>query len=184
MNELTKQTIGPEIELHTKHTIYDLQNYIAIHKREQLQELETKHYQCEHLYVRQVIFNKDDIAIGRVHKKEHMALITGGPMVISTYICDDKDNVVEDLGTKVYQSGDVIISKPGTKRAVFAKGPGTFLCLHYAEKQTLDDLEQELMQKDYLALYDSNNKLIDKLITADTMMERIKQRSQRLLGEK
>ena len=50
MNELTKQTIGPEIELGTKHDIYDLQNYIAIHKREQLKELETKHYQCEHLY--------------------------------------------------------------------------------------------------------------------------------------
>jgi quercetin dioxygenase-like cupin family protein len=164
------------------HDIYDLQNYLAIHKREELQELETKHYQCKHLYVRQVIFNKDDLAVGRVHKQEHMALITGGPMVISTYICDEKDNVIEDLGTKEYYSGDVIISKPGTKRAVVAKGPGTFLCLHYAEKTTLDDLEQELMQKDYLALYDSNNKLIDKLISADAILERIKQRDLHLIG--
>ncbi len=163
---------------------YDLQNYIAQNHLAELKELRTEHFQCKNLYARQVFFDKNDVAVGRVHKKEHMALLVGGPFIVTTYICDSNDKVLECLGTKEYKSGDIIVSMPGTKRAAIALGDGSFICLHYAESETLDDLEEELMEKDYLGLYNSNNQLVNKQITQEAVQERIEARERQLIGAK
>jgi hypothetical protein len=62
-------------------------------------------------------------------------------------------------------AGDVIESKPGTKRVTLAVTDAIGVTIHRTDKTDLDDIEAELIEPDTAALFDSSNKLKIKELT-------------------
>jgi quercetin dioxygenase-like cupin family protein len=111
-------------------------------------ELETVHYFADVMYARAVIRPKGTLIVGKVHKKEHFYIITKGSV-----------EVASDTETKTYKAGDVIVSKPGTKRAVLALEDSICMTVHRTEQKDIEKIEKELVEEDSTSLFDARNKL-------------------------
>lgn len=112
-------------------------------------ELETEHHFAGGMYARVVKRPKGILIVGKVHRKEHLYIVTKG-----------KVEVASDTGTQTYEAGDVIVSKPGTKRAVLALEDSICMTVHYVGRQrNLDKIERKLVHDDPTALFDSANRL-------------------------
>lgn len=111
-------------------------------------ELETKHYFAEGMYCRWLYRPIGTTIVGKIHKKEHFYIIAKGKVAVS-----DGDQ------TKIYEAGDVIVSRPGTKRAVHALEDSICLTVHRTNKHNLDKIEKELIIPERGALFDARNKL-------------------------
>lgn len=107
-------------------------------------ELETEHYFAHGLYARVLKRPKDTLIVGKVHKQEHLYIVTKGKV---------------QIGKEVYEAGSVIVSEPGTKRAVLALEDSICMTVHHTFKKNLKRMEKELIQPDEKALFDSSNKL-------------------------
>ena len=57
------------------------------------------------------------------------------------------------------QAGDVIESKPGTKRVTMAVVDSIGMTVHKTDKTDLDEIEAELIEPDETALFDARNQL-------------------------
>jgi len=62
-------------------------------------------------------------------------------------------------GMRRLQAGDVVESKPGTKRVTLATTDAIGITIHKTDKTDLDEIEAELIEPDETALFDSRNKL-------------------------
>ena len=62
------------------------------------------------------------------------------------------------------KAGDVIESLPGTKRVTLAVEDSIGITFHKTDKTDLDEIEQELVEYDETALFDSDNKLKEIMI--------------------
>jgi len=111
-------------------------------------ELETVHYFADGMYARAVIRPKGTLIVGKVHKREHFYIVTKGSV-----------EVASDSKTATYRAGDVIVSQPGTKRAVLALEDSICMTVHRTDKTDLDEIEKELVEEDSTALFDSRNRL-------------------------
>lgn len=110
--------------------------------------LATNHYFADGMYARELYRPKGTLIVGKVHRKEHFYIVTKGCVRVST-----------DDGAKDFKAPSVIVSKPGTKRAVFALEDSVCMTVHRSKKRNLDKLERELVEEDKTALFDSGNKL-------------------------
>jgi len=61
-------------------------------------------------------------------------------------------------------AGDVICSKPGTKRVTLAVTDAIGITFHKTNKTNLDKIEKELIEPDELALFSANNQLKGELL--------------------
>lgn len=111
-------------------------------------ELETKHYWADGMYARSIFRPAGTLIVGKVHKKEHFYIVMHGLIRVTT-----------DEGVKDIQGPCVLVSKPGTKRAVYALEDSTCMTVHRTDKTELDEIEQELIEPEAEALFDSANKL-------------------------
>jgi len=115
-------------------------------------ELPTEHFFADGMYCRTLFRPAGTLIVGKVHKKEHLYIICQGTIQVTT------DNGMEEItGPKV------IVSKPGTKRAVLALTDATCLTVHRTDNKDLETIEEELIEPDNLALFDSRNKLLEAL---------------------
>ena len=116
-------------------------------------ELPTFHFFADGMYARVVKRPAGTLIVGKVHKKEHFYIITKG-----------KIRVANEQGSTIYESGDVIVSKPGTKRAVLALEDSVCMTVHRCNETDLEKIEEELVEKDEKSPFGIGNKLIvDKL---------------------
>ena len=60
---------------------------------------------------------------------------------------------------KKLQAGDVVESKPGTKRVTLATVDSIGITIHKTDKTALEEIEAELIDTDDMSLFDSSNKL-------------------------
>src|SRR5258708_32953354 len=72
-------------------------------------ELPTSHFFADGMYARVVERPAGTLVVGKVHRREHFYIITKGRV-----------EVFSGEHSETYEAGRVIVSKPGTKRAVFA----------------------------------------------------------------
>jgi hypothetical protein len=107
-------------------------------------ELETTHYFARGLYGRAVARKAGTLIVGKVHKQEHFYIVTKGKVQI------------ED---QVYEAGTVLISQPGTKRAVLALEDSICMTVHHTFRKNLEKLEHDLVVEDPKALYGVGNTL-------------------------
>ena len=111
-------------------------------------ELETEHYFADGMYCRVLRRKAGTLIVGKVHKREHFYIVAKGAVSVAT-----------ENGPITYTSGDVIVSKPGTKRAVLALEDSVCLTVHRTKKKNLDKIERELIEPDDRALFDARNQL-------------------------
>jgi hypothetical protein len=101
------------------------------------------------MYCRTLFRPADTLIIGKCHKREHLYIVASGTVTIAG------DGYRETVtGPKVF------VSKPGTKRAVYAHTDATTMTVHRTDETDLDAIEAELIEEDATAMYDAENKLI------------------------
>ena len=118
-------------------------------------ELQTEHYFSEGMYCRKVWRPAGTIIVGKVHKKDHFFMCLSGEIIAWT-----------ENGMKTLKAGDIIESKPGTKRVTMALTDAIGVTVHRIDKQDLNEIETELIEPDITALFNSSNKLIEKPLPA------------------
>lgn len=111
-------------------------------------EPETKHYFHGGMYCREVFRHAGVLVVGAVHKKEHFYLIVSGTVAITT-----DDGVQEVAGPHLF------LSKPGTKRAVFAVTDALCMTFHAIEAKTVEEAEAELVEVEPNSMYSLGNQV-------------------------
>lgn len=111
-------------------------------------ELQTDHYFSGGMYCRKLTRPAGTLIVGKVHKKDHFFLCAKGEIIAWS-----------EGGMRHLREGDVIVSKPGTKRVTLAVTDAIGITVHKTNKTNLDKIEKELIEPDELALFDSSNKL-------------------------
>ena len=109
-------------------------------------ELETEHFFSPGMYCRRVYRPAGTLIVGKVHKEPHFFLCAKGEIIAWT-----------ESGMKRLQAGDVIESKPGTKRVTLAVTDAIGITIHRTDKTDLDEIEAELIEPDTTALFDARN---------------------------
>lgn len=94
--------------------------------------IEPKHYFANGLYMREITIPKGATITGKIHKTEHLCVLSRGEVSVQT----------ED-GIKRIQASTVVHSKPGMKRVLFAHEESVWInCHHNPENETdLDKIE-------------------------------------------
>lgn len=111
-------------------------------------ELETRHYWADGLYCRELLRPAGTVIVGKVHRKEHLYMVISGEVT-----------VVDESGSRRLKAPTILVSKPGTKRAVFAHVDSICCTVHATALRELEAIEQELIEPDETALFDAHNRL-------------------------
>ena len=111
-------------------------------------ELRTDHFFSPGMYMRRVSRSAGTLIVGKVHKEPHFFLC-----VVGEIIC------WSETGMRRLQAGDVVESKPGTKRVTLAITDAIGVTIHRTDKTDLDEIEAELIEPDDAALFNSDNAL-------------------------
>jgi quercetin dioxygenase-like cupin family protein len=144
-------------------TLLTLVNQVTKEQIERLQsqmsampqaELVTEHSFSPGMYLRKVFRPAGTLIVGKVHKEPHFFLCAKGEIIAWT-----------EGGMKHLYAGDVLESKPGTKRVTLAVTDAIGITIHRTDKTNLDEIETELIEPETAALFDSSNKLKMKELT-------------------
>ena len=100
------------------------------------------------LYAREMIIPAGTVITGKIKKHEHISVISAG------FVTE-----VTDAGLQRIKAPYTMISKPGTKRVVWAHETTVWTTIHASEETDLDKLESELIA----ASYDDMPALIQQL---------------------
>ena len=144
MNNIIEQL---EANVPNKQQIIRLQEEIS--KLPQF-EPKTEHYFSNGMYCRKMFMPVGMLIVGKVHKQDHFFICTKGEIIAWT-----------ENGMKKLIAGDIIESKIGTKRVIYAVTDSIITNVHKTDKTDLDEIEEELIEPDETSLFDSSNKLKD-----------------------
>jgi hypothetical protein len=117
-------------------------------------EPKTDHYFHGGMYCRKVFRHAGVLVIGKVHKKEHFYLILSGTVAIT----DGNGTVEQVTGPHLF------LSKPGTKRAVFAVTDATCMTFHATEYSTVEEAESQLVEDEINCGYEIGNIVKHQLV--------------------
>lgn len=120
----------------------------AIMQMPQVEGVVTEHFFSGGMYCRKVFRKAGTVVVGKVHKAHHFFICVFGELAVSS-----KD------GTRILKAGDVIESKPGTKRVTYAITDAIGMTVHKTDNTDLDEIEKELIEPEEFSLFDSNNRL-------------------------
>ena len=135
----------------------DLPSHVSREQVERLQaematmpqaELVTEHQFSPGMYMRKLYRPAGTLIVGKVHKEPHFFLCAKGEIIAWS-----------ESGMKRLQAGDVIESKPGTKRVTLAVTDAIGITIHRTDKTDLDEIEAELIEPDLTALFDARNNI-------------------------
>lgn len=105
------------------------------------------------MYMRKVFRPAGTLIVGKVHKEPHFFLCAMGEIVAWT-----------EKGMVTLRAGDVVESKPGTKRVTMAVTDSIGITIHRTDKTDLDEIEVELLEPDTTALFDARNNVKTELL--------------------
>jgi len=117
-------------------------------------ELNTEHFFADGMYCRSLFRPADTLIVGKVHRREHLYIIASGTVTIAG-----------DGYRETVTGPKVIVSKPGTKRAVYAHTDATTMTVHRTDETDLERIEAELIEEDTTAMFDSRNMIKHKELT-------------------
>jgi len=112
-------------------------------------EPETRHFFHGGMYCREVFRPAGVLIVGAVHKKEHFYFIASGTVAIT----DGEGNVQEVTGPHLF------LSKPGTKRAVYALTDALCMTFHATDAASVEQAESELVEADPNSMYAVGNRV-------------------------
>ncbi len=101
-------------------------------------EIQTTHYFADGMYAREIFIPKGTILTGKVHKTEHLNIISQGKIVVFT-----------EEGLKEVSAPFCIVSILGTKRVGYALEDTVWTTIHSNEDNLKDlhKLEEKLIEK-------------------------------------
>lgn len=117
-----------------------------------------KHSFSDGIYVREIFIPKGTLLTGKIHKHEHPNFLMSGEVLV----------VTESKGKEILKAPLSMISKSGTKRALYAITDLVWVTVHHnpTNTQDLGELEKIVIAKDYdeyTKHIESSNGLIYKL---------------------
>jgi mannose-6-phosphate isomerase-like protein (cupin superfamily) len=137
------------ITLKTVPTREDIKNFESQLKLLPQEEgMKTDHFFVPGMYCRKLWRPAGTIIVGKVHKAPHFFVCVSGTIAVWS-----------EFGYKELNPGDVIETKPGTKRVTYALTDAIGMTIHKTDNTDLDEIEKELIEEDDTALFDSDNKL-------------------------
>ncbi len=98
----------------------------------------TEHFFAPGVYARMFFIEKGSIVVGKIHKTEHLNIICKGKCSVST----------ED-GPLTLEGPCIVTSRPGIKKAVYAIEDTTWITIHVTDETDLDEIEKQVIAKDY-----------------------------------
>jgi hypothetical protein len=110
---------------------------------------ETLHYFADGMYLRWVFRPKGALVVGKVHKKQHFYLVIQGAVEVAG----------GPNGPVRLVAPALVISEPGTKRAVYALEDTVCITVHRTNATDIDEIEAELVEDDPKSMYLSGNRL-------------------------
>lgn len=144
---ITKQELSGKKEL--RGLIYSIENAI---KEMDNPDIKTffgdteicplKHSFAPGIYVREIKIPAGMVIVGKLHKHEHPNFLLEGEVIVIT----------EDGGREYLKAPCSMISKGGTKRALYSVTDLVWTTVHHnpTDTQDLDELEEIIIAKDYL----------------------------------
>jgi quercetin dioxygenase-like cupin family protein len=114
----------------------------------------TEHWFHGGMYCRQVWRPAGCTIVGKVHKKEHFYVVVSGTICVTT-----------DDGVQTITGPKVLLSRPGTKRAVYAVTDALCITFHVAEATTVEEAENELVEADLNSMFAVGNKIKNEVLT-------------------
>lgn len=121
-------------------------------------ELFTEHKFADGMYLRSLFRPADTLIIGKTHKREHFYIVLSGEVTI-----------LMDGHKERVKAPRIFVSKPGTKRAVYAHEDSLCITVHRTDNTDLDKIEDELIEKDETAMYDAHNQIKDTRLQAEKL---------------
>lgn len=97
-----------------------------------------RHYFAPGVYAREMFIPKDVLITGKIHKTEHLNILSQGKLSIS--------NKGESM---TVEAPFTYVSPIGTKRAIYALEDSTWTTIHVTEETDLDALEDELIAETF-----------------------------------
>ncbi len=106
-----------------------------------IEALDVMHHFTDGIYMRTVLMKKGDIVVGKIHKKEHLVIVSAGRAKI----------VSEEAGAREIVAPFIFKSQPNVKRGLLIIEDMIFTTVHPNPTNTQDlaVLEDELISKDY-----------------------------------
>jgi hypothetical protein len=101
------------------------------------------------IYVREVLMRKGLIVVGKIHKQEHIAIISKG-----------KATVLTEEGLKVIEAPYTFKSAPGVRRALYIHDDMVWTTIHRTDETDLVAIEEQLIAKDFKELTHSEVELL------------------------
>lgn len=102
------------------------------------EDLPVQHTFIDGVYMRTVFMRADTIVIGKIHKQEHVAIISKGRATVLT-----EHGVVEIVAPYLFKS------PPGARRALRIHEDMVWTTVHRSDHQDLEALEEQLIAKDF-----------------------------------
>lgn len=102
------------------------------------EELPVQHEFLEGIYMRTVFMKAGLIVIGKIHKQEHVALISQG-----------RATVVTEHGVVEMKAPFMFKSPPGVRRALLIHEDMIWTTVHRSDHTDLEKLEEQLIAKDF-----------------------------------
>lgn len=106
--------------------------------------IEPKHHFAKGLYAREIFIPKGTLLTGKIHKSEHLNIISKGEI-----------SVLTEAGPQRIKAPFTIVSMPGTKRVGYAHEDTVWTTIHATEETDLEKIEAELIAEsfdDYMAV--------------------------------
>lgn len=118
-------------------------------------ELPTRHYFADGMYCRELFRPAGCTIVGKVHKREHFYIVLSGEVTVTG----------EGKPPERIKAPRIIVSAPGTKRAVYAHEDSICCTVHRTDSRDVEEIERELIEPDETALFDAHNRLKQEKLT-------------------
>ena len=101
-------------------------------------DLPLSHVFAPGAYARTIFIPADTLVVGKIHKHAHLNMLMQGTVSLAT-----------EEGPVRLQAPQVLCSKAGTKRVVYAQTDTIWTTVHLTEQTDLDLIEEEIIVKTY-----------------------------------
>ena len=98
--------------------------------------IETMHHFLPGLYVRTVHMKAGDLIVGKVHKKDHMIIISAGSALV----------ISEEMGPVEITAPAIFPSKAGSFRTLFVREDMVWTTVHQTSNTEVAAVEEELLE--------------------------------------
>jgi hypothetical protein len=117
--------------------------------------IEPKHYFANGLYMREIFIPKGVTLTGKIHKTEHLCVLSQGEVSVYT-----------DEGMRRLKASTVVKSSPGTKRVLYAHEDSVWINCHLNESNAtdLDKIEAHYVAENFRDYYLSTSRSLDDVL--------------------